>query len=138
MADPAFVLTLSGCDPYDGAYRLPLIAAPEQMFTDGEWHIIKAISGVRPPEFDEAFRAADNDIFVALAVIGIVRSGKAIRDQAKKIADVIWDAPGGSLKFTFEGIEEGPPVEAPQSGAVNESSANDSGNDSSTGSESPA
>jgi hypothetical protein len=86
---------IEGIPPYDGEYPLDV-----SYFTNRELNIIKRLSGVRAGEIEEALRAGDNDLFVALAVIALRRHGVSV------VEDAIWDAETGKLSF-IAGAEEG-------------------------------
>lgn len=129
----ATISLTAGCDPYTGNYSIDLA----QPFTTGELNIIKTISGVRAMEIPDALRAGDSDLIVAFAVVALARAGKVNRRQAPMAAEVLWEAPAGSLRFEPDASDgdASPPDEAQPSSALSESSESASGDDSSTGSE---
>lgn len=111
-------ITISGCQPFDGAYELNFGEPP---FTTGDLNIIKQIAGVRSQELEDAFAAGDTDLVVALAVIALSRVGKTTRRQAMQVAEVLWAAPGGSLAFEVgEQEEDARPPEHPKSKSATE------------------
>lgn len=76
--------------------------------TKREWHWIKEIAGVRPADFAEAVRAGDQDVEVAMAVITLVRAGKAPKQQYRELAEFFLDSEGEMTAETEE-EEESPP-----------------------------
>jgi hypothetical protein len=74
-------------------------------FTNRDLHEIKQISGVRAGELEEAGKAGDNDLIVAVAHIVLHRYGKDIP------LDVLWDAPAGA-KINFDFSEDEAKVDA--------------------------
>lgn len=92
MAD-RFVIT--GVRPYDGEYPLD-----DTEFTTREWSWIKKISGYLPMTAEDGFKGGDPELFVALAVISMVRAGRVEKGDALQMADRLADAPFGSqIKF---------------------------------------
>lgn len=83
--------------------------------TNGDFHTIKTISGLRSSEIEEAFEAKDTDLAVAFVVIFFQR--RNLQVDLKRL----WDAPIGSLKILI-GDRDGqsPPAEpaTSQHGAV--------------------
>lgn len=78
----------------NGEYELDT----SQPFTNRELHLIKQQSGVRVLEMQDALRAGDSDVFVCFALIALQRAG---RGDARDFADLLWDAPAGSIDFDF-------------------------------------
>jgi hypothetical protein len=102
----------------DGEYGFDLtkLISPgdAEYLTYREWHKVKAISGVRAGELQDAFVSGDTDLNVALAVVVLERAGKRVD------VDLIWDAPGTSeIRFVLgdrDGEEDGeslPPTSEP-------------------------
>lgn len=93
-------LIVSGLGVLDGEYAFDLIellapGTPESL-TYRELHQIKAWSGVRAGELDEAFGAGDSDLNLAIAAIVMMRAGKRVDH------DVLLDAPGTTeLRFVI-------------------------------------
>jgi hypothetical protein len=84
-------VTLTGHGRWDGVYNLDLDESP---LTKREWHWIKEIANVRPAEFGEAARQGDPDIDVALAVITLIRAGKAPKQQYRELVEFFLDSEG--------------------------------------------
>src|SRR4051812_44654195 len=82
----------------DGEYDLDIGS-----LTNGEYHEIKKVSGVRAAELPEALRAGDISVVVAFAKVALMRA-----QQPPEIEEALWVAPGGSIGFDFaeEGDEE--------------------------------
>lgn len=105
-------IVIKGARPYDGEWEFD-----SGFFTNRELHTIKRISGLRAGELNEALKAGDTDLVVALAVVALQRHGKQVDE------DTIWDAEGGDVQFvgvpdTSEEGDEGPPgVAAPSDGS---------------------
>lgn len=106
----------SGNPVLDGDYPLDT-----SFFTNRELHTIKDIAGVRAGELEDALRAGDNDVVVAIALIALRRAGKQVP------ADVLWDLPAGRLVLDLRDDDEQraeddalPPVSGPggNAGAV--------------------
>jgi hypothetical protein len=133
--------TVSGVPPYDGDYDLDL----EHQFNGNELHLIKKVAGVRLGEIDEALRAKDYDLYVALAAIGIWRAGKVTKNNVHDLVELLMEAEGGKISFKDtddeQGDETGPPAVAPSgpgsSGASNVSLLPSSEDLSSTGDDPP-
>jgi len=108
MAD-RFVIT--GVKPYDGEYLLD-----DSEFTTREWGWIKKISGYLPMTAEEGFKGGDPELFVALAVIAMVRAERIQKSDALTVADKLADSSFGSaLTFVADGDEEeeaDPPIAA--------------------------
>lgn len=99
MAD-RFVI--KGVKPYDGEYPLD-----DSEFTTREWSWIKKISGYLPMTAEDGFKGGDPELFVALAVVAMVRAGRIERGDALNVADRLADSAfGSSLTFEADGDEE--------------------------------
>lgn len=61
---------IEGVAGFDGEYEVDQAA-----FTMGDLRLIKSIAGVRAGELDEALRAGDVDVLVAITIIALRRSG---------------------------------------------------------------
>lgn len=86
----------------DGIYPLDL-----DTLTNRDFHTIKRLSGVRARELDEAFRAGDLDVYLALALIGLGRAGKQVPE------DALLDAEVGKIVLEFpEADDADPPTPA--------------------------
>lgn len=93
---------------FDGAYELDF----EQVYSGHELHLIKKLAGLRLGEIQEAVKAGDYDLYVAFAVIALWRAGKVQRDRALEAADVLLEAPAGSIAFEDED-DARPPEQTP-------------------------
>lgn len=100
----------------DGSYDCDLAAmltvGHPDCLTNREGHRVKLLSGVRMGELEEALRAGDNDVLLALGAVVLSRHGKRVDDEA------LWDAPMGSgiaLEVGYDEQEDDadPPSEAP-------------------------
>lgn len=98
-------IVIKGIPPYDGDYELDA----DRAFNTREWRWIKKTSGYLPLTVGEGFAGGDPDLFVALAVIAMCRSGKIDRDEGLRVADVIAEAPFDGASITMVGDE---PLEA--------------------------
>lgn len=85
----------------------------EPPFTNRELHIIKQVAGVRAGQLFEALEVGDNDLIVALAHIGVRRTG----GNRPSLED-LWDLPAGDITV---GIDEEPPDAADPTEAGDES-----------------
>jgi hypothetical protein len=95
---------------YKGEYDFDL---EEQPLTALEWRWVKKISGYLPMTLSDGFRGGDPDLFVAFAVIALVRAGRVHRDEALTVADTIADLPfdGTAITLLAEEVDaEDPPV----------------------------
>ena len=102
-------IAIKGVRPYDGEYELDL----QRAWTTREWNWIKRISGYMPFTINEGLKGGDPDLFVALAVIGLVRNGKVERDNAMAVAETLLDVPydGAAIQLVIE--EEADDAEPP-------------------------
>lgn len=112
MAD-RFVI--KGVKPYDGEYPLD-----DSEFTTREWSWIKKISGYLPMTAEEGFKGGDPELFVALAVIAMVRAERIEKSGAMAMADRLMDESfGGAVTFIADEADEdeegedGDPQDAP-------------------------
>lgn len=104
---------IEGLRPFDGDYPIDF-----ESFTNGEYHLIKKISGVRAGEISEAFEAGDNDLIVAFAAVALQRAGNPMDKQA---LDVLWGAEFGKIELVVDEDEEAdasPPASPPPSEPV--------------------
>lgn len=90
---------------WDGTYDL---GTEDRVFNGREWHWIKKVSGYMPATIAEGFSGQDPDLFIALAVIAMVRSGKLHREQALVAAEELAELPytGRSITLTGYAAEE--------------------------------
>ncbi len=114
----ANTISIKGVPPYDGDYPIEL-----ERITNRELSTIKRLSGVRGAELSDAFAAGDNDLFVALTIIALQRSGKIV------VEDAIWDAESGSITFNLGPVEEEVPETGPPSQPPIDPGANVTGGD---------
>ena len=82
-------LLVEGIDPFDGEYEID----PDVGFTNRELNIIKRISGVRAGELDEALKAGDNDLVLAITAVAVRQKGRDWQEFEK----LAWEAPAGSI-----------------------------------------
>lgn len=106
-------VVISGIPAFDGTYVVDDVAP----WTNRELNIIKRLSGVRAGELEEAMRAGDNDVIVAIAVIAIRQSGK----NWQAFEEVIYEAPAGSIAIPQDEVEAVPPqIPSPPEPSENE------------------
>lgn len=86
---------IEGVHGLDGEYEADL-----SHFSNREWRLIKEIAGVRMGEFEEAIKAIDNDLVVALTVITLRRNGREPNIEA------LWDAESGKIRMIADRDEE--------------------------------
>lgn len=110
--------------PYDGEYELDF----EAPFTAREWRWLKQIGAIYPRNLERALNDADIDLFIALAVICMVRAGKIAREDALDVAERLSDAPfdGSSIELLGGKAEEEEPIPPALTLERNEASSNDS------------
>jgi hypothetical protein len=87
---------ISGILPYDGEYELDLA-----YFTNREWHLIRNIAGVYPPDLMYALAQRDAGCIVALGLIVLDREGHEDVER-----DLLWDAPAGKMTLDLTPPEE--------------------------------
>lgn len=112
---------VEGVGRFDGTYDL---GDNDRVFNGREWHWIKKISGYMPGTIADGFAGQDPDLFFALAVIAMVRSGKLRRELALDAAEEMLEAPYTASTVTLigdldEGEDEAIP---PSSGSENDGS----------------
>lgn len=103
MAD--YKVKIQGVPGLDGEYDLDLT------FTHRDYRTIKQLSGVRALEVEDALKAGDMDVILAVAEIALQRAG------VPHHVDQLWDAEGGSMQLIQEEIEEAdasPPLQRPE------------------------
>ena len=83
-------IRLSGTGRFDGEYELNV---EDRSFNAREWRVIKQISGYMPATLGDGFAGRDPDLFIALGVIAMVRSGKLDRELALRAAEEIAEVP---------------------------------------------
>jgi hypothetical protein len=81
-------LKLEGVPPYDGEYQFDM-----SRMTNRELHTIKRLSGVTAANIGQALEDGDNDVIVALMIIGVQRSGKFARVDENSV----WEADVGRI-----------------------------------------
>lgn len=99
MADK---IRIAGVPPYDGEYDFDFAGG----FTTAEWRTIKKISGVLPLTLVDAWRAGDQDLWVALALIVLERAGKPALPE-------VFDRATGAITFVEDKGDAGPPALTP-------------------------
>lgn len=80
----------------------------DEPLTALEWRWIKKVSGYLPLTIDEGVAGLDPDLFIAIAVIVLVRVGRVQRGEALAVADILADLPadGSALKVVFDDTAE--------------------------------
>jgi hypothetical protein len=129
--EPKFVI--SGIDGFDGEYPIDIGS-----FTMRELNIIKRVSGLRAGEIEDALKAGDSDLLVAIATLAVRREGKNW-EQFELLA---WESDSANFVLVVPEEDDAdvppsvlpPPLDEP--GNSNESQTT-SGDDSETPSESP-
>jgi hypothetical protein len=90
-------ITITGVDTrFDGAHQVDFNAKP---FNGWELHIIKKLAGVLPAQLDDAMAGMDYDVWVALAVIALIRNGRLDRQRYRDAADALLEAEVGKIQF---------------------------------------
>lgn len=89
-------LIVKGVDGLDGTYEFEEF----ENFTNRELRRIKLLTGLRVGEFEDAFRAGDNDMIVGLATVILERMGKEVD------SDLLWDAEAGQLIIEFAAAKD--------------------------------
>lgn len=64
-----------------------------------EWRLIKKISGYMPMTIDAGFAGDDPDLYIALAVIALLRAGKIRKEEALLAAAIFDSAPVSDESF---------------------------------------
>jgi hypothetical protein len=118
-------IKVEGVGRLDGTYDL---GDNDRVFNGREWHWIKQISGYMPGTISEGFAGQDPDLFYALAVIAMCRSGKVRREDAVDAADEMKEAPYTASTITLIGDmdEEADELPPPSEGGNDASSLNGS------------
>lgn len=106
---PSFVL--KGMPPWDGVYEWDT----DRTFNVREWRYIKKISGYLPETIDEGMKGDDPELYVALAIVCMVRAGKVERDEALRVAEQVSEVPwdNASLTVTNPPKDEEKPEDVP-------------------------
>jgi hypothetical protein len=94
-------IIIQGIKPWDGEYDL----VTDRAFNAREWRCIKKVSGYMPLTVSDGFAGGDPDLFVALAVIAMTRTGKVDRDRMLEVADELAEAPFDGAAITMVGDE---------------------------------
>ena len=96
-------IIIKGVPPFDGDYELDA----DRAFNAREWRWIKKVSGYMPLTVGDGFEGGDPDLFVALAVIAMCRSGKVDRERGLEVADQLAEAPfdGASIIMVGDEVE---------------------------------
>lgn len=102
-------MILKNVPPYDGSYELD----EDRAFNAREWRIIKK-AGYMPMTVADGFEGRDPDLFIALAVISLIRSGKVAREDWETATDVISEAPWDGTAITMVGdqVEDDIPLDS--------------------------
>jgi hypothetical protein len=97
--------------PYTGEYDFNIEDEP---FTNLEWRWIKKISEYMPATVMDGWAGMDPDLFIAFAVVALVRAGKVGRDAAVAFAEEFDDIQAG-VRMLFDDADkeqeddDGPP-----------------------------
>lgn len=89
-----------------------------------EWRWVKKIAGYLPATASQGMADADPDLYIALAVIALVRAGRIDRADVYQTADELAELPfdGSALHVVeLEEAEPSPPAEAPATSPPTES-----------------
>ena len=97
VTDEPTRIVVNGIKAYEGEYEL----ATDRAFNAREWHWIKKIAGYMPNTVNEGLAGDDPDLYVALAVIAMCRAGRVDRADGLRVADVLSEAPFGSIDMVF-------------------------------------
>ena len=93
---PTFVL--KGIPPWDGRYEWDI----DRALNVREWRYIKKISGYLPATMDGGLEGDDPELYVALAVVCMVRAGKVDKDDALRVAEQIGEAPFDNASLVIQ------------------------------------
>lgn len=90
---------------------IPAYAGNHELDTDHSWNArewgwIKRLSGYLPLTISEGFAGNDPELWVALAVIALVRNGRIERDDWERVADEMREARGMKITLTDDGYKE--------------------------------
>ena len=89
-------LKITNLPPYDGEYEIPSAG-----WTNRELHFIKQTSGVRAGELEDAMRAGDMGVLVALSVVILRRAG-----VLNVNIDALWDSTAESFDVVADDEQE--------------------------------
>lgn len=104
-------ITIEGVLPFDGEYELDL-SVP---FNGRELHLVKALSGVRLGEIEDALAANDYDVLMAITAITLTRGGKLEKSVALRAAqDILMEAPAGAIRLDLSDVEAGDDADPPE------------------------
>ena len=106
-------LVLKDVDPYSGSYEIPAGG-----WTNRELHYIRQHSGVRAGEINEALKAGDAGVLVAMAAVLLQRNG-----FPEVNIDALWDMSDDNWDFEKTGEDEDRPPESATTGGEKNSSA---------------
>ena len=95
-------IKVEGMGRFDGEFDL---GVDDRAFNGREWHWIKSISGYMPATIRDGFEGSDPDLFIALAVIAMCRSGKVDRDRGLQTAEQMMEEPYTGTSITLIGDE---------------------------------
>lgn len=96
-------IRIEGLKPYDGTYELD----PDLAFNVREWRLIKTTSGYMPLTITEGFQGGDPELYLALAIITMVRAGKVSKETARDVYDELAEAPyEGQIMLVGDDVED--------------------------------
>lgn len=110
MATPAakklkkLIVNIEADPPIGGVYELE--PKGPIFFTNGELHLIKVETGIRPAQIDEAFAQLDTDVNVGFALVALQRAGL----DHPQVRKMLWNLSGG-IKVDAE-TEDDPEADA--------------------------
>jgi hypothetical protein len=106
-------ISIGGTGLFDGEYELDLDGQPLDHY---DAHVIKRIAGVRGGEMEDALRAGDTDMIVALAVVALLRAEKIKDSEIDGATKAVYRAPLGEIMLVGavdSELSDVPPPSAP-------------------------
>jgi hypothetical protein len=113
--------------PYEGEYPIDINT---RTFSTFEWRTIKKISGYMPLTITEGWEGGDPDLFLALAIIAMLRAGRIEKREMVAVAESLEDAEvdGVAISFVLEDDEaEADDADPPNASSEPESSSSTEG-----------
>lgn len=97
-------IQIRGIKPWDGDYDLDT----DRAFNAREWRWIKQVSGYMPLTVSDGFAGGDPDLFVALAVVAMCRSGRIEKAQGLDVAEQLSEVPfdGAAISMVGDAVED--------------------------------
>ena len=101
-------IKIEGVEGFEGEYDFALGA-----FTTGDLRLIKRVAGVRVNELDEAFKAGDIEVVIAVAIIALKHAGHPFWERFEEaIEDVTLETLSLTVIAGDEGDDEkDPPIQ---------------------------